>query len=142
MKPDDIDHILTNEIVITPSPDFLASVMTAVRRQAATLPPLKFPWLRVLPGILAMFVAMMRAIWDLVGFLNEADALADFNEQLHQFADIAAKFGVQWIVLAVVLTVVSLLLSISMVGSEHYVTSDSRIQRVLRAAASIVRKSG
>ena len=142
MNPDDIDNILTNEKLITPSPDFLASVMRAVRRQAASLPPLKFPWLRTLPGILAMFVAIMRAVWDLVGFLNEPDALAGFKEQLHQFTDLAAQFGVQWIALAVVITVVSLMLSISLVGSEHYAENDGRIRRMLRAAVSIVRKSG
>ena len=142
MNPDDIDYILTDEKLITPSPDFLASVMRAVRRQAASLPPLRFPWLRTLPGILATFAAIMRAIWDLVGFLNEPDILVGFKEQLHQFADLAAQFGVQWIVLAVAITVVSLMLSISLVGSEHYAANDGRIRRMLRAAASIVRKSG
>jgi hypothetical protein len=142
MNPDDIDDILGNEKPITPSPDFLASVMRAVRRQAASLPPLKFPWLRTLPGILAMFAAIMRAVWDMIGFLNEPDVLAGFKEQLHQFADVAAQFGVQWIVLAVAITVVSLMLSISLVGSEHYAGNDSRFRRMLRAAVSIVRKSG
>ncbi len=142
MNPDDIDYILTNEKLITPSPGFLASVMRAVRRQAASLPPLKFPWRRTLPGILATFAAIMRAVWDLVGFLNEPDVLAGFKEQLHQFADLAAQFGVQWIVLAVAITVVSLMLSISLVGSEHYAANDGRIRKMLRAAESIVRKSG
>jgi hypothetical protein len=142
MNPDDIDDILTHEKRITPSPDFLASVMRAVRRQAASLPPLKFPWLRVLPGILATFVAIMRAVWDLVGFLNEPDVLAGFKEQLHQFAELAAQFGVQWIVLAVAITVLSLMLSISLVGSEHYAGNGGRIRRMLHAVVSIVRKSG
>lgn len=142
MNPEDIDDILTNEKLITPSPDFLASVMRAVRRQAAALPPLKFPWLRTLPGIVAMFVAIMRLAWDLVGFLNDPDVLSDFKEQLQQFADLAAQFGVQWIVLAVVITILSLMLSITLVGSEHYAANDGRVRRMLRAAASIVRKSG
>jgi hypothetical protein len=142
MNPDDIDDILAHDKRITPSPDFLASVMRAVRRQAASLPPLKFPWLRMLPGILATFVAIMRAVWDLVGFLNEPDVLAGFKEQLQQFAELAAQFGVQWIALAVMITVVSLMLSISLVGGEHYAANDGRLHRMLRAAASIVRKSG
>ncbi|NNE36128.1 MAG: hypothetical protein HKN13_12880 [Rhodothermales bacterium] len=142
MNPDDIDDILSNEKLITPSPDFLASVMRAVRRQAATLPPLKFPWRRALPGIVATFVAIIRAVWDMVGFVNEPDVVASFKEQLHQFAEVASQFGVQWIVLAVAITVVSLMLSISLVSSEHYATNDGRIRRMLRAAASIVRKSG
>ncbi len=142
MNPEDIDDILTNEELIEPSPDFLASVMRAVRRQAASLPPLKFPWLRLLPAILAMFVAILRVFWDLIGFLSEPDVLAGFKEQLNQFADVAAQFGVQWIVLAVAITVVSLMLSISLVGSDHYATDDSRIRRMLRAAVSIFRRSG
>lgn len=142
MNFDDIDDILTNENLISPSRDFLASVMRAVRRQAASLPPLKFPWRRALPGILAMFVAIIRAIWDLVGFLSEPDVVAGFKEQLHQFADLAAQFGVQWIVLAVVISVLSLMLSISLVSTEHYAANDSRFRRMLRAAVSIVRKSG
>jgi hypothetical protein len=142
MNPDDIDYILANEELITPSQDFLASVMRAVRRHAASLPPMKFPWLRALPGILATFAAIMRALWDLVGFLNEPDVLASFKEQLHQFTDLAAQFGVQWIVLAIAISVFSLMLSISLVSTDHYAANDGRIRRMLRAAVSIARKSG
>ncbi len=142
MNPDDIDHILTTEERIKPSPDFLASVMRAVRRQAASLPPLKFPWLRLLPAILATFAAIMRVVLDLVGFLNEPDVLAAFKDQLQEFADVAAQFGVQWIVLAIVITTLSLMLSIRLVSTEHYAVNDSRIRRMLRAVVSVVRKSG
>ena len=142
MNPDDIDNVLENEETITPSPDFLASVMRAVRRQAAALPPLKFPWLRLLPAILAMFVAILRVFWDLIGFLYEPDVLAEFKEQLNQFADLAAQFGVQWIVLAVAITVVSLMLSVSLVGSAQHSASEGRVRRLLRAVVSVVRRSG
>ncbi len=141
MKPDDIDKALENEEVITPSPDFLASVMRAVRRQAAALPPLRFPWLRLLPAILAMFVAIMRVFWDLIGFLYDPDVLAGFTEQLQQFADVAARFGVQWIVLAVAITVVSLMLSVSLVGGRRYATDEGRVRKLLRSAASFLRRS-
>ncbi|MDJ0911368.1 MAG: hypothetical protein QNI99_19445 [Woeseiaceae bacterium] len=140
MKSDDIDKVLTNEEVITPSPDFLASVMRAVRRQAAALPPMKFPWLRLLPAILAMFVAIMRVFWDLIGFLYDPDVLAGFTEQLQQFASVAARFGVQWIVLAVAVTALSLLLSVSLVGGRRDEVTDTRLRRMLRAAASVVRR--
>lgn len=142
MKSDEIENVLANEEQIMPSPDFLASVMRAVRRQAAALPPLKFPWPRLLPAILAMFVAIMRVVWDLIGFLVEPDVLAGFKEQLQQFADLAAQFGVQWIVLALIITAVSLMLSISLVGSGFNAQDDGRIRRWLRAAVSIVRRSG
>ncbi len=142
MKSEDIDNILASDRQLTPSPDFLASVMRAVRRQAASLPPLKFPWMRVLPAILAMFIAIMRLAWDLVGFLGEPDVLAEVNEQLQQFAEVAAQFGVQWVVLAIAITAASLMLSISLVGRDDYAVNDSRLRRMLRAVASIVRKTG
>ncbi len=142
MKSGDIDDILTSEKQVTPSSDFLASVMRAVRRQAAALPPLKFPWLRVLPAILAMFIAIMRLAWDLVGFLGEPDVLAELKEQLQQFAQVAAQFGVQWVVLAVAITIASLMLSITLVGSQNEAAGDSRLRRTLRAIASIVRRTG
>ena len=142
MKADEIDNVLASERQITPSPDFLASVMRAVRRQAATLPPLKFPWMRVLPAILAMFIAIMRLVWDLFGLLGEPDVLAEVKEQLQQFAEVAAQFGVQWVVLAIAITVASLMLSIGLVGGDAYSVNDSRLRRMLRAVGSIVRKTG
>jgi hypothetical protein len=120
MNPDDIDEILANEAEITPSPEFLASVMRAVRREATSLPPLKFPWRRALPGFLATFVALARAIWDLVGFLRDAASFAVVREQLDHVAALAAGFGLQWILLAVVVTVVSLALSLKLVGGRNY----------------------
>ena len=141
MKSDDIENVLANEVKIEPSPDFLASVMRAVRRQAAALPPMKFPWLRLLPAILAMFVAIMRVFWDLIGFLYDPDVFAGFKEDLQEFADVAALFGVQWIVLAVAITIISLTLSIHLVNNRRFATEDSRVRRMLRAVTSIVRRS-
>ena len=142
MSSSDIDNILSSEKTVSPSPDFLASVMRAVRRQAAALPPFKFPWFRLLPAIIAMFIAILRVFWDLIGFLGEPDVMAGFNAQLREFADVAAQFGVQWIVLALALTTVALLLSISLVGSAHFAAEDSRLRRLLRAVVSLVRRAG
>jgi hypothetical protein len=122
MNPDDIDQVLAHEKDISPSPDFLASVMRAVRREATSLPPLKFPWRRALPGFLATFVALARTIWDLVNFLRDAASYAVIKEQLDHLAALAAGFGLQWILLAAVVTVVSLALSLKLVGGRHYLS--------------------
>ena len=141
MSAGDIDKVLEDERQVTPSPDFLASVMRAVRRQAASLPPFKFPWLRLMPAIIAMFIAIMRVFWDLIGFLSDGDVMATFKAQLREFADVAAQFGVQWIVLAIALTAISLMLAVSLVGGSHYAAEDSRIRRFLNALVSLVRRT-
>jgi hypothetical protein len=52
MKHHDLDRILSEEEIL-PSSGFTASVMDAVRREAAAPPPIPFPWKRALPGLVA-----------------------------------------------------------------------------------------
>jgi hypothetical protein len=60
---EDIDHILSREDEIFPSSGFAASVMDAVRREAASPPPIPFPWKRALPGlVLGGFVLLLVII--------------------------------------------------------------------------------
>ena len=51
MRHDEIDHILSREDEILPSSGFAVSVIDAVRREAAAPPPIPFPWMRALPGL-------------------------------------------------------------------------------------------
>ena len=51
---DEFDRIMSEEEIL-PSSGFAASVMEAVRREAAAPPPIPFPWKRALPG--ALFAA-------------------------------------------------------------------------------------
>jgi hypothetical protein len=51
MRHDEIDHILSREDEILPSSGFAVSVMDAVRREAVAPPPIPFPWMRALPGL-------------------------------------------------------------------------------------------
>jgi hypothetical protein len=51
---DEFDRIMSEEEIL-PSSGFAASVMDAVRREAAAPPPIPFPWKRALPG--AVFAA-------------------------------------------------------------------------------------
>ena len=51
---DEFDRMMSEEEIL-PSSGFAASVMDAVRREAAAPPPIPFPWKRALPG--ALFAA-------------------------------------------------------------------------------------
>ena len=58
---DPIDRILSRKEEILPSSGFTASVMDAVRREAAVPPPIPFPWKRAWP-VLALAVAVVIAV--------------------------------------------------------------------------------
>jgi len=53
---DDVDRVLSSEPEIHPSRAFVTSVMNAVEREAATPPPIAFPWLRAIPLMAAPLV--------------------------------------------------------------------------------------
>ncbi len=59
MTHDEIDRILSREEEVLPSSGFSASVMEAVRREAALPPPIPFPWTRALPGLLVAALALV-----------------------------------------------------------------------------------
>ena len=49
---DEIDRILATEEELIPSSGFVASVMESVRDEAAAPPPIPFPWVRAVPGMI------------------------------------------------------------------------------------------
>jgi hypothetical protein len=49
---DEIDRILAAEEELVPSSGFLAAVMESVREEAAAPPPIPFPWVRAVPGMI------------------------------------------------------------------------------------------
>jgi hypothetical protein len=57
----DLDPLLAQDDSIVPSSGFTASVMDAIRRDAAAPPPIPFPWLRALPGLIGVLVAVVAA---------------------------------------------------------------------------------
>ncbi len=68
-EDDEMNRILSREEEILPSSGFAASVMGAVRREAAAPPPIPFPWKRALPVVVAggfvlvmVFVTLVIAI--------------------------------------------------------------------------------
>ena len=119
MKPDEIDQILANEDRITPSPQFLASVMRDVEREAASLPPLKFPWMRALPVFLAALVAIIAATAHGISLLDDPLTITLLDRQLGQITNNAAGYELHWIVLAVAATVLSFRVSSSLVHDKN-----------------------
>ncbi len=60
MTNDDLDRILSSkDYDVLPSSGLAASVMEAIRSEAATPPPIPFPWKRALPGLAAAGVALV-----------------------------------------------------------------------------------
>jgi hypothetical protein len=59
IRQEEIDRILGREDEILPSSGFAASVMDAVRREAAAPPPIPFPWKRALPGLAIAVLALV-----------------------------------------------------------------------------------
>ncbi|HEX4824067.1 MAG TPA: hypothetical protein VFV19_07120 [Candidatus Polarisedimenticolaceae bacterium] len=58
MKPEEIDRILAEKDDLVPSSGFTDAVMDAVRREAATPPPIPFPWKRAWPVVVAGAAAL------------------------------------------------------------------------------------
>lgn len=115
MIHDDVDRILANDDEIVPSSGFLRSVMQAVEREAAAPRPLEFPWLRALPAFLATIAALATAVWNGIVALSDPESAAAFDEQVRQIALFAASVDLQWIMLAVVITVVSGMLPLRLI---------------------------
>jgi hypothetical protein len=107
---DDIERLLGDEDEITPSARFLPAVMDAVQREAAAPRPLEFPWLRALPGLVATVAALAVATWHGIGSLSDPATSAVLAEELRELMALAAGVGLQWVVLAIAVTIVSALL--------------------------------
>ena len=117
MMRDDLERLLADEDEITPSSGFMASVMEAVEREAIAPPPLQFPWLRALPGFLAMVAALAVATWHGIGSLSDPAEFQALGEQVRQISVFATSIGLQWTLLAAAITVVSVMLPLGLVRS-------------------------
>lgn len=119
----EIDRILSREDEIIPSSGFSASVMDAVRREAAAAaapPPIPFPWLRALPGLVLAGVTLILVL--VAGVVEVAQLAraststsAQFSLALPPALSSALNRGVEsaalWAVLALLATWVSVKLS-------------------------------
>ncbi len=111
MKHDDLDRILSHEQEILPSSGFAASVMEAVRQEASALSPIPFPWKRVLPGLVASFLALVVLVFQVYAQLQqEAAAPQPPSAWMTAFSatmETAMRLGAHWILAALLLALAS-----------------------------------
>ena len=77
---DKLDNILLNEIELTPSSGFLASVMERVQGEAAVPPPIPFPWKRAIPGIILAAGVLGWGGFELVRYLIDSAPLLSVHQ--------------------------------------------------------------
>ena len=109
MMHDDVDRILAGEESVVPSSGFTASVMEAVRREAAAPPQIPFPWTRALPGLAACALMISTAPLGLRGTAPVPDPLAAILKA-------AGDAGAGWIAVALLLAYASRALSTRLAG--------------------------
>ena len=114
MRDEELDRFLSSEDGIVPSSGFASGVMEAVRREAATPPPIPFPWKHALPG-LVMCVAILVLAGTRAGTpsLEHGGALAAFATAL---LEMARRAHAGWVALALLLTASSVALSMRLTG--------------------------
>jgi hypothetical protein len=105
VRDEAIDRILGGEEDILPSSGFHASVMEAIHREAASPPPIPFPWKRAWPAFAAAALAIAGSF--VLVFKVGAAAPPDFDALLPA----VESFGAQWIAFTAAVTAGSLLLS-------------------------------
>jgi hypothetical protein len=110
MNDDEIESILAGGDEILPSSGFAASVMEAVHQEVITPPPLAFPWRRAAPGMVALLAAFGMAIWRFIVALNNATSNVLLDEQLRQLSAVGTRSAIQWVIVAIAVTIVSVLL--------------------------------
>jgi len=122
MGDDDLDRILSTGQEIIPSSGFVASVMDAVRHDAATPPPIPFPWKRALPGLCAaglVLVSVFAAGSAL--FIRRTAAQPLPGKLLSAFAlifEASKTVDASWIALALILSLASVKLSMRFVAGK------------------------
>jgi hypothetical protein len=115
VRHDEIGRILAAEDEMLPSSGFAATVMHAVRSEAATPTPIPFPWRRALPGVVAAVVALVLLAVE-VFTQSGAGAAASQGGSIgsllvEPIVEAAMKAGAHWIALALLLTLASVALS-------------------------------
>jgi len=118
MSYDELDHILSREEEILPSSGFATSVMEAVRREAATPPPIPFPWKRALPLLIGTGVALAVALvagivvvarWG--GTATSMELSLPLMSVLRRTLEGGLIVAAGWVVLALLLTLASVTFS-------------------------------
>jgi hypothetical protein len=121
MRDEDLARVLKADVEeIMPSSGFVASVMEAVRLQAATPPPIPFPWTRAVPGVAAAVLALVSAFVLVVQLARagvHSSAAVAWPPEMVRALEIANHAGAGWIVAASLLAFVSVRFAMRMAGA-------------------------
>ncbi len=121
MRLDNLDRILSAEEEILPSSGFVSSVMDVVLREAASPPPIPFPWKRALPGLVVAGLTITFAL--VAGFIQLIGGVRPLPLPQRPALEFAPTFeaakgvGVDWILLALLLTLASVKFSMRLAGA-------------------------
>lgn len=111
MTNEEIDRALSTADSIVPSSGFASSVMDVVRRDAGT-PPIAFPWKRALPGLVCC-VAVLAALFAYLLRSRPSPGMpADVPAILHA----TTNTGPGWIALALLVSILSVVISLRAAG--------------------------
>jgi hypothetical protein len=121
MRDEDLARVLKADAEeILPSSGFVASVMQAVRAEAAAPPPIPFPWTRAIPGVAAAGLALVFVFVAVVEFAREgvhSSAAVTWPPELVRAIEIANGAGVGWIVAASLLALVCVRFAMRVAGA-------------------------
>jgi hypothetical protein len=123
MRDAEIDPVLSGQDELLPSAGFVASVMDAVRREAAAPPPIPFPWKRALAGLALAVVALallvvvgVFAVTQHGGASTAPQVARDLPWNLAQGLQEKIKAAALWTALALLGTLVTVKLSMRLAG--------------------------
>lgn len=115
---DEIDQVLSRNDEILPSSGFTASVMEAVRQEAAAPAPIAFPWKRALPGMVvggfALIIGLVAGVAAIVRLASESVAPQITGSTLPALPSLfhgGIQSAVIWTILALLMAFVSVKLS-------------------------------
>jgi hypothetical protein len=114
MTNDDTDRVFSTIDSIVPSSGFAASVMEAVRRDAEAPPPIPFPWKRALPGLI--FCVGALAAFLILGLSQPGHGTELSSSLTRIVGEMANNAGVGWIAVALVVSLVSVVVSMRVAG--------------------------
>lgn len=96
---DEFDRIMLEEEIL-PSSGFSASVMDAVRREAAAPPPIPFPWKRALPGMVFAAATLVTVL--VICIVKVLEASSSASVQPISAWQLLLQAHTQWVLLGVV----------------------------------------
>ncbi len=121
MDDAEMDLILSRQDEIQPSSGFAASVMEAVRREAAIPPPIPFPWKRALPlgalAAVALILTVVAAVFAATHPGSGSVAPSLSFSPLQGLSENGLASALTWTGVALLAAFISVKLSMRLVGS-------------------------